>query len=172
MASVEVKKEKFLISLGVVSDLGNDYYDNLLRKAIDLVEREMNKEDFMHIIGVLNISVDLSLLIMYEGEEVDLEVVRLATIFHDVMLNKVKFENHAVRSANRFIDFVVKQRINLSQKQIDNIVHCIRSHSARCDGRLEEPSSIEAQIVFDANMLQRLSDSGIFCLLKIAKKKM
>ncbi len=169
VVATETEEKAFVCLVG---DLSNDYEDGYMMDLFSLLSRSFASEDvLLHTIGVSKIGIDLALCLMQHNEKVDLKVVKLATIFHDVMLYKVDFKDHAYESARKFIDFLNQGKIKVGNEQKDNIVHCILSHAARQEGRIEEPKSLEAKIIFDANILQQLEDSGIAYFIKNSKGK-
>ena len=62
---------------------------------------------------------------------------------------------HAEKGAQ--IALPIVKQLSLSEKQKENIIHCIKSHRFRCN---QTPETIEAKALFDADKLDRIGAIG------------
>jgi uncharacterized protein len=106
-------------------------------------------------------------LAMAEGA--DLEIVRAAVLLHDVdppiyeagadqaVPGFGTREDHHLQSA----EFARRhlQRLGWTEARIQAVLHCIRAHRFRDE--LEQPSTIEAQVMFDADKLDAIGAIGV-----------
>ncbi|ABL78560.1 HD domain-containing protein [Thermofilum pendens] len=93
------------------------------------------------------------------GAGVDLEVLGAAAILHDVarsMEDEGLVEDHA-REGARIAREILK-RVGFPEDKIERVAYCIEAHRYRGGGR---PSSIEAQILQDADRLDALGAIGV-----------
>ncbi len=109
-----------------------------------------------HIMRVYNLAIKLA-----QGEKVDLDVIKIAVLLHDIGGIKERKDSsgktdHAVESARLAKPFLIK--LNLSKNKIEHILNCIISHRYRSE---EKPKTLEAKIVFDADKLETLGAIGI-----------
>lgn len=94
-----------------------------------------------------------------ELEDADFEVVDVAILFHDIAKDSTK--NHAKESALLCEKFLVELEFDLSF--IGQVKHCVESHSTPWNPEKYKimPKTMEAKVVFDADMIQQLSPFGI-----------
>lgn len=107
---------------------------------------------FDHILRVLQLAERLALDV-----KADNEIVRAAVLLHDAQENPTRRADHHLASA----EFArrVLQTENWSSERIEAVLHCIRAHRFR-DGR-EQPQSIEAKVLFDADKLDAIGATGV-----------
>jgi len=94
-----------------------------------------------------------------EGENatVDLDVLRVAALLHDVAKHREKEDDptdHGEVGASMAESFL--KSIGFKEEKIRSVCHAIRVHTHR-----EEPRSIEAKILHDADFLDKLGAVGI-----------
>ncbi|MBU1037156.1 HD domain-containing protein [Patescibacteria group bacterium] len=92
-------------------------------------------------------------------EKADKEIVDAAILFHDIGYVKGGSNDHAQRSAEIARKFLEKE--GFEQKFIEEVVYCILVHSAPWENQSNLVKTIEAKVVFDADMIQQLSEFGI-----------
>ena len=107
---------------------------------------------FDHILRVLCLAERLAAL-----EGADLEVVRVAVLLHDAQESPTKRTDHHLASA----EFARKvlQAEDWPEERIQAVQHCIRSHRFRDDR--EQPQSVEARVLFDADKLDAIGATGV-----------
>jgi len=134
---------------------------NKLQKLKEIVQTEMEganpSHDFSHIMRVYN----LCLSIAKEEKGVDLEVLKISALLHDIGRKEEDSDktgkiDHAVLSA-KMAEKILKN-LNYPKEKIDKIKHCIETH--RFKGKLK-PKTIEAKILFDADKLDVCGAIGI-----------
>lgn len=109
-----------------------------------------------HVMRVYNLAVKLA-----ENEKVDLGVIKIAVLLHDIGGAKERKDpsgktDHAVESARLAKPFLGK--LGLSKNKIEHILNCIVSHRYRSE---QKPKTLEAKIVFDADKLETVGAIGI-----------
>jgi len=133
------------------------------QKQFELVERyskeQMTKlglHAWPHIQRVLHLCKVIS---KFEGQNVavDLDVVKVAALLHDIAKHLEKEGNslnHGDVGAVMAENFL--KSVDLSEEKIKLVCHAIRAHTHR-----EEPISIEAKILHDADFVDKLGAVGI-----------
>ncbi len=93
-------------------------------------------------------------------EKVDLRILKLAALLHDIgREEETKSEGkicHAKRSA--VLAKRLLEKYKFDKKKIDKIIHCIETHRFR--GK-DKPKSKEARVLFDADNLDAIGAVGI-----------
>lgn len=129
-----------------------------LKKIQKIVERELSCS--AHNIDHINRVYNLALLIGKE-QNVDLDVLRAATLLHDIA--GVKEQNdptgktdHAVLGAE--MARPILESLEFPEEKIKHIQNCILSHRYRNNN---EPQTIEAKILYDADKLETVGAIGV-----------
>jgi uncharacterized protein len=96
-----------------------------------------------------------------KGEKVDLEVIKIAILLHDIggfkeMNSKTGKFDHAVESAKIARPFL--RKLGYSEKKIEHICKSIVTHRYRTGNK---PETKEAQVVFDSDKLETIGAIGI-----------
>jgi len=113
---------------------------------------------FLHVKRVFNLSLQL-------GKQLgaNLLVLKIAALLHDIgRSNRNKAysnKNHAQLSAKMALEFLKSNDFKLSQEEIDNIIHSIRTHSFS-NNKISQ--SLEAKILSDADKLDALGAIGLY----------
>lgn len=130
------------------------------------VKSKLDILNWMHVQGVRPIAKYIA-----KKEKADKEIVDIAVLFHDITKTDLKKElYHHIEGAKLAKNYLKK--IRADNKFIDAVYHCILSHSAplkyfrsKAKGKKKDflpmPKTIEAKVVFDADMIQQLSPYGI-----------
>jgi len=128
------------------------------QKIQEEVEHELScsAHDMDHVLRVYNLALHLA-----EGEDVDLDVLRAAALLHDIA--RVKEDNdqsgktdHAILSSQMCLPIL--KEVNFSAEKIKHVQECIVSHRYRTGN---EPKTIEAKILFDADKLDTVGAIGV-----------
>lgn len=132
-----------------------------------IAERELAKNndpahDISHVQRVFN----LAQVIAKDEKEVDLQILELATLLHDIGEAKELDDpsgktDHALISAEMAGKLL--KNCGLEKDKIEHIKKCITSHRYKTEHR---PETIEAKILFDADKLDSLGAIGVaraFC---------
>lgn len=107
-----------------------------------------------HVKRVVRLSMQLA---KTEKEDVDGEVLEAAALLHDVAKHLEKggsISDHGRLSAEMAEEFL--KSVSLSKDKIDAVCHAIRVHTHG-----EEPSSVEAKILHDADFLDKMGTVGV-----------
>jgi uncharacterized protein len=109
---------------------------------------------FDHVMRVYHLAVRIA-----AAEGADLEIVSAAALLHDASqaqhedLRQGHQHSAAELAAGLLID------AGWSQERIEAVAHCIRSHRFR--DQSEEPATLEAQVLFDADKLDAIGAIGV-----------
>jgi len=109
-----------------------------------------------HVMRVYNLAIQIA-----ENEKVDLNVIKIAVLLHDIGGAKERKDHsgktdHAVESMKIAEPFLKK--LGLSKNKIEHILNCIVTHRYRSK---QKPKTLEAKIVFDADKLETVGAVGI-----------
>lgn len=112
---------------------------------------------FDHVLRVYRLAEKLA-----QAEGADLEIVQAAALLHDVggsqkKEDKVNREDHH-HGAARFASQIL-QAEDWPEDRIAAVIHCIEAHRFR-DSR-NQPGSLEARVLFDADKLDAIGASGV-----------
>lgn len=129
------------------------------KRIKQIVEKELScsAHNFDHVMRVYK----LSLLLAKDEEEVDLDVLIPATLLHDIARvkeskDKTGKTDHAILGSD--MAEKILRELEYEEDKIEKIKHCIASHRFRSGN---EPKSIEAKILFDADKLDAIGAIGI-----------
>jgi uncharacterized protein len=129
------------------------------QKIKEIVEKELScsAHDIEHVLRVYN----LCLLLTKDEPDVDLDILKTAALLHDVARVKEDKDNsgnldHAILGAEMAEKILTD--FNYSQDKIEAVKHCITAHRFRSGN---EPKTIEAKILFDADKLDVIGSIGI-----------
>ena len=92
-----------------------------------------------------------------EMEGADQEIVRYAALLHDASPVKAERHNHHL-SSSEFAGEILTQ-LGWEPARIAAVQHCIRAHRFRDDS--EQPQTLEAKILFDADKLDAIGAIGV-----------
>lgn len=116
--------------------------------------------DFDHVLRVLALAERIG-----RAEGADMEIVRAAALLHDVEREKAAAANldHAAFAADRAREILTQRRsgkadAGLSPAKVEAVAHAITAHRFRTG---PEPSTLEAQALFDADKLDAIGAVGV-----------
>jgi len=93
----------------------------------------------------------------------DLFILKTAALLHDIGRfsdqHKLKNRNHAEISAEIASIILKTKDFQFNEKQFENIIHCIQSHSF---SNRVSPKTLEAHILSDADKLDALGAIGLY----------
>ena len=134
------------------------YMEEKFKKIKESVVKELacSAHSMDHVMRVYDLS-----LLLAQNEDVDLDVLKAATLLHDIARAKEDDDlsrktDHAVLGAKMAVPIL--QELGFSEEKIKHIQDCIISHSYR---KGSEAKTKEAQILFDADKLDALGAIGI-----------
>jgi len=107
---------------------------------------------FSHVLRVYKLA---ELIAQEEGA--DLKIVRAAALLHDVEGDVDVREDHHLSAAS----FAEKTLLDegWDNEKIESVLHCIRAHRFR--NNQEDPGTLEAQVLFDADKIDAIGAVGI-----------
>lgn len=107
---------------------------------------------FSHVLRVYRLCEQIG-----EQENADLEILRAAALLHDVDGDVDVREDHHLAAASFAEKILFKE--GWDKERIEEVTHCIRSHRFR--DNLEEPQSLEAKVLFDADKIDAIGAVGV-----------
>jgi len=122
---------------------------------------------FSHVMRVLNLCLEI-------GKKLgaNLHVLENAVLLHDIGRENeeqdINNRNHAEISAEMSLDFIKSQGFQISQDELDNIIHCIKAHSF---SNKTIPRTLEAKILSDVDKLDALGAIGLYRTIGFTIKK-
>jgi uncharacterized protein len=133
--------------------------DIKLETIKEIVKKELNEcsaHGFDHVMRVYNLALRLA-----EGEDVDLDVIKAASMLHDIggkneMADRTGKTDHALESAK--MAEPILRKLGYKEEKIKHILDCIVTHRYRTENK---PITVEAKIVFDADKLESVGAIGI-----------
>jgi len=144
--------------------------DEIVLKIRNYALKNSEKNDihgFSHVERVYNTCVNIG-----KKLTANMKVLKIAALLHDIgRINEkedAKKRNHAEISATKAKEFLATNNFNLSQKDIDDIIHAISAHSFSNN---IPPRSLEAKILSDADKLDALGAIGIYRTIGFSLQK-
>jgi len=114
---------------------------------------------FDHILRVCRLAEKIGL-----AEGADIEIVRAAALFHDAQNTDPSNQMDTDHRMTHHLQSAEIARENLSkigwqEEKIESVQHCILAHRYRDD--FQQPQSIEAKVLFDADKLDAIGAVGV-----------
>jgi len=133
--------------------------DKKIEKIKKIVKKELDfcsAHKFDHVMRVYNLALHLA-----KNEDVDLDVIKTATLLHDIGSKREADDptgktDHAIGGAK--MAKPILNNLGYSKDKIKHIQDCIISHRYRTENK---PQTKEAKIVFDADKLEAIGAIGI-----------
>jgi len=128
------------------------------KRVKEIVKKELQHcpaHNFDHAMRVYNMAVRLA-----EKEDVDMEVVKLGALLHDIAGKKELDDSagktdHALEGAK--VAGSILKKLGCPEKKTRHIQDCIVSHRYRTNNK---PETLEAKIIFDADKLETVGAIG------------
>ena len=123
--------------------------------AKELLDGARGSHDWEHTLRVCRLCECIGM-----AEGVDMDVLIIAAYLHDIGRSSQDTSNGAVCHAQRGARMAepVVEKLPLSEKQKENVIHCIRSHRFRGN---HSPETKEAKVLFDADKLDAIGAVGV-----------
>ena len=103
----------------------------------------------------------INAIVIGEAEGADMSVVLPAATMHDIgFLYGSTGETHGAVGADKLAEYLRDGGIEYSQEMIDKMAGCIRTHKGSMHN--EEPETLEARVVADADMLEKFGPFGVY----------
>ncbi|MGE5578303.1 MAG: HD domain-containing protein, partial [Syntrophothermus sp.] len=139
----------------------------------EAVEKELScsAHDLDHVMRVYNLCLYLARNeagVNGAGVDVDIEVLKAAALLHDIARVREDRDgsgsiDHAVLGARMAEEILVD--MDYPGEKVEQVKHCIRSHRFRGGN---EPQTIEAKILFDADKLDAMGAVGVARFFMVA----
>jgi uncharacterized protein len=107
---------------------------------------------FSHVLRVYRLSEEIA-----KAEGANLKIVRAAALLHDVDGDVDVREHHHLAAAN-FAEKTLQDE-GWQKEEINAVLHCIRAHRFR--NHEEEPETLEAKVLFDADKIDAIGAVGV-----------
>jgi uncharacterized protein len=132
-----------------------DAFSQLKKEAMNYFLNSKGSHDWEHTERVLNLCMHIG-----EKENADLEILKFASVLHDIGRSQQDRSNGKICHAEKgaILAKELLKEYNLEDERTEKIVHCIESHRFR--GK-KQPQSIEAKVLFDADKLDSIGAVGI-----------
>jgi uncharacterized protein len=96
-----------------------------------------------------------------EAEGADMSIVLPAAVMHDIgFLYGATGKTHGAVGADKLPEYLAEGGLHLNKSKIDLLADCIRTHKGSMHG--EEPETLEAKVVSDADMLEKFGPIGVY----------
>jgi len=107
---------------------------------------------FSHVLRVYRLCEKIG-----KEEKADLKILRAAALLHDVEGDVDVRKNHHLAAADFAEKILIKE--GWQESEIQAVLHCIRAHRFR--NQEEEPITMEAKVLFDADKIDAIGAVGI-----------
>ena len=127
-----------------------------IKKELNVFFEGNSSHDFDHTMRVYNMCVYI-----WEKESADLEILKIAALMHDIGRKKQYETKWKICHAEYWTilaDKILKD-LKINKEKIEKILHCIATHRFR---KWNQPESLEAKILFDADKLDSIWAVGIW----------
>lgn len=130
-------------------------FEKLKAEVIEILESGSGSHDWEHTERVLNMCFHIA---SFEGGNTD--IIRAAALLHDIGRHAQDINKGTVSHALISVSMArpILERYGFSPDDIEKILHCIETHRYRMG---DEPKTLEAQILFDADKLDAIGAVGI-----------
>ena len=98
----------------------------------------------------------IAIAVKINDEKIDMEILRISALLHDISQKYYNKENHVKKSINKASDILKK--IKYPEDKTKKVLEVISQHSTEDNNR---PTSIESKILFDADKLDGIGAIGI-----------
>jgi uncharacterized protein len=109
---------------------------------------------FDHVLRVLALAEEIA-----RAEGADPEIVRVASLLHDVTAEGTERSTHHISGAEKAREILLE--LGHPADRVQAVVHCIRMHRYRGSEATDAPFSLEAQCLFDADKLDAIGAVGV-----------
>lgn len=141
----------------IVGDNSRSLFEIIRKYALANSEKD-EIHGFPHTQRVYNQCIKIG-----EKLNADLKILKTAALLHDIGRINEKIDrnkrNHAEISSDLTRNYLNSLGTRYSQKEIENVVHCIRAHSF---SNKIKPQTLEAKILSDADKLDALGAIGLY----------
>lgn len=135
--------------------MAGDIFAQIQKKAAAYFENSRGSHDWSHTERVYRLCARIG-----EKEGADLEILRIATLLHDIGREEQDSSKGKICHAKVGAKLArsILTEAGLEHDKLERVIHCIRTHRFR--GK-HQPETIEAKVLFDADKLDSLGAVGI-----------
>ncbi len=132
-----------------------EFFIELKNRVLPYFEGTNPCHDFYHVDRVLSLAMTIG-----KRENADLDILRMAVLFHDVARAEQDESKGKVCHAKRGGEVAgeILRELGCSKEEVDRVVHCVETHRFRENSI---PESIEAKVLYDADKLDGIGAIGI-----------
>jgi uncharacterized protein len=129
--------------------------DQIKEEARRYFTNAKGSHDWQHTERVYNLCVHIG-----KADNVDLEVLKLAALLHDIGREHQDKTNGKICHAEKgaILARKIMEKYCIDREEIEKVVHCIECHRFRGDSI---PQSEEAKVLYDADKLDSIGAVGI-----------
>ena len=129
--------------------------EKLKKEAIKILESSRGSHDWEHTERVLNMCMHIASV---EGGDTD--IIQAAALLHDIGRHAQDISKGKLSHAEIGVDMArpILKRYQYNPESIERILHCIETHRYR---KGDDPKTLEARILFDADKLDAIGAIGI-----------
>lgn len=107
----------------------------------------------------------INAIVIGEAEKADMSIVLPAITMHDIgFLYGATGRTHGAIGAEKVAEFLLEAGVDYSDEEVQKIADCIRTHKGSMHD--EAPSSLEAKVVADADLLEKFGPIGLYQLIR------
>jgi uncharacterized protein len=137
----------------------------LIKKVEKFAKENLGEMNLLHVQDVRKIARKLA-----KAEGANAETVDIASLLHDIGKEKSSPLEHHIKGVE--IAKNLLQELNADKKLTDEVLHCIDAHMMQTElPNAPRPKTIEAKVVFDADMINLISPFGIAKLIFMRAKE-
>ena len=138
---------------------------NLVKKVERFAKENLDEVNLEHSKRVRKIALKIA-----KNENANKEIVEMASWLHDIAKPKNPGLDHHIKGMEMSREFF--QKIDADQNVAEEVIKCIESHMMKSDlPDAPRHDTIEAKVVFDADMINMISPFGISKLIFIFSKE-
>ena len=136
--------------------MNEEFFSKLRDKIKPHYEGGNNCHEFMHTERVYNLATKIA-----QKEKADLEIVKIATLLHDIARKKQDESKGKICHAEEGGKMAqeILNELDYPKDKIEEIKHCIESHRFRKSSIT--PKTTEAKVLYDADNLDAIGAIGI-----------
>ncbi|OGB73164.1 hypothetical protein A2Y26_03580 [candidate division CPR2 bacterium GWD2_39_7] len=133
----------------------NPIIESVLEKVKKQLSTSMPSHDWEHTKRVLKLAIHIG-----EKEGADVEILKLASLLHDIGREEQRKSGGEVCHAEAGAKMAsrILKGLDLEPEKVEEVVHCIEVHRSKSD---RQRRSLEAKVLYDADKLDGIGAVGI-----------
>jgi len=133
---------------------GRESFEAGVKEAEDFVREHMEEGTWAHTQSVRSVGKEIA-----KEEGADQLQVDLGALFHDIEKDHVPALDHAEKGASTAGEYLSKH--GFDDATVKSVVACVAEHATPWAGQGPDPETVEAKVLFDADMVGQFSENGI-----------